>query len=197
VGLWLAALPRQRDSRNWIASVLSVIACLVVLQAAVGYLYGVNYLYGMSSVTGMALHTMWTFVVLCLGILAARPQQAFMGLLTRVGAGGHVARRLTPAILPVPLVIGYLELQAEQHGLIETRDGIAILGGLTIILVGGLVIYTGLSLNRADAQRRVLEARLQQLAERDPLTGPGARRTRARRAHAGLDDQCRRRSRQR
>jgi diguanylate cyclase (GGDEF)-like protein len=171
VGLWLAALPQGRRSRDWTRSALSVIACLVVLQAAIGYLYGVAYPYGITSVTGIAVHTTGIFVILCLGILAARPKQAFMGLLTSVGAGGHVARRLTPAVLLVPVLIGWLHIQAEQHGLIGTRVGLAILAGMTVVLLGATVIYTGLSLNRADAERRLLEVRLQELADRDPLTG--------------------------
>jgi diguanylate cyclase (GGDEF)-like protein len=171
VGLWLTALSQRRESRRQPRTLLSVVACLVVLQAAIGYLYGVEYPYGVASVSGMAVHMIGTLVVLCLGILAARSDQPFVGLLTSAGAGGHVVRRLTPAVLLVPLVIGYVLLSAQQHRLLGTRAGIAILVGSIIVVLGVIVVYTGLSLDRADARRRVLEARLQELADRDPLTG--------------------------
>lgn len=170
VGVWLALLPVRGARWARLRDGVAVIASVIVLQAAIGYLYGVKYLYGISAVTGMAVHTVVTFVILCLGVLAARPTQGFMGLLTSVGPGGVAARRLAPAILVVPLLIGYLCLKAQQLGVIGLRDGIAILAGGTVVGLGAIIAYTGLSLNRADADRRALELRLAGLAERDPLT---------------------------
>jgi diguanylate cyclase (GGDEF)-like protein len=170
VGAWLVVLPQPRESHQRVQDVLSVLASVIVLQAAVGYLYGVQYLYGITEVTGMAVHTMLTFMVLSVGILAARPDQGFMGLLTSDGAGGIVVRRLAPAVLLLPLLIGFLRLTAQEQDLIGTRDGIAIVAGVTIVLLGAIVVFTGLLLNRADVERRALEARLQELADRDPLT---------------------------
>jgi diguanylate cyclase (GGDEF)-like protein len=170
VGSWLIALAREPHASHRISDILSVLACVIVLQAAIGYVFGVKDLYGISKVTGMALHSMITFVILCLGILAARPRQSFTGVITSIGAGGHIARRLTPAVLLGPLVIGYLCLKGQQDGLFGTRDAVTILVGVVVVLFAGVVVYSCLSINRADAIRRTLEKRLQELAERDPLT---------------------------
>ncbi len=170
IGGWLIALALPGRTAARIRDVLSVIACLIVAQAAIGYLYGVHYLYAISGISGMAVHTMGTFIVLCLGILSARPRESFAGLLTSDGAGGHVARRLTPAVVFVPLTIGYLRLKAQQHGLFDTREGIAVLAGTTTAVLGAIVVYTCMTINRTDAVRRILELQLQALAERDPLT---------------------------
>jgi hypothetical protein len=83
---------------------------LVVLQAAVGYLYGVKLLYGINGVTGMAVHTLVTLCSLCLGLLAARPRDGFMGVLSSPGYGGHVARRLT-----IPILVLQAEKRAQRR----------------------------------------------------------------------------------
>jgi hypothetical protein len=140
------------------------------VEAAVGYLFGVKFLYGINGVTGMAVHTLITLCILCLGLLAARPRDGFMGVLSSAGYGDHVARRLTIPTLVLPLLIGYLCVKAEHVGLFGYRDALSILAGLTVMLLGGVVVYTGRSLNRADERRRILEQRLTDLAERDPLT---------------------------
>jgi diguanylate cyclase (GGDEF)-like protein len=170
VGVWLIALTRRRAWLHRVRDTAAVIACVMVLQAVVGYLFGVRYLYGISAVTGMAVHTVGTFVILCSGILAARPRQSFMGLLTSVGGGGTVARRLAPAVVLVPPALGYLSLQVQEHGLYGARAGVSIVAGLTVVMLGAIVIYACRLVDRTDSQRRLLEARLQELSERDPLT---------------------------
>jgi len=170
VGLWLTELDRRRSWGYMVRDVLSALACLVVLEAALGYMYGVKNLYGIPDVTGMAVHTVITFAVLCGGVLAARPRQSFMGLLTSSGTGGRMVRHLAPPVLLLPPAIAYAQLRAQEVGLIDTRDGIAILVGTIVVLLGGVVAYTGVSLNRVDAERRALEARLEDLADSDPLT---------------------------
>jgi diguanylate cyclase (GGDEF)-like protein len=170
IGMWLAVLPRAGRVGSRVRNWLSVITCLVVLQAATGFLFGVQYLYGINGESGMAVQTMFTFLVLCAGILAARPSFGFTGLLASVGTGGQVARRLAPAVVLLPLLIGYVSLKAQQLGLIGTREGISIFAGLTLTLLSGIVVHVGLSLNRADAARHVLEERLKELSQRDPLT---------------------------
>jgi diguanylate cyclase (GGDEF)-like protein len=171
VGLWLTLLPsgseRVRRIRNWV----SAIACLIALQAAIGYLYGATYQYRGSRVTPMAIPTMATFVVVCVGILVTRPREGFMGLMTSAGAGGAIARRTLPAVLGFPLLLGYVRLMAQERWhLVGLRDGVSILAGGTVTVLGVLIFLVARSLDEADADRRLLEKRLQALAERDPLT---------------------------
>ena len=171
IGLWLSVLwsgsGRVRQFRNW----LSVLACLIALQAVLGYLYRVPYLSGVSEVNAMALHTIATFIVVCLGILAARPREGFMGLMTSAGAGGAIARRTLPVVLGFPLLLGYLRLAAEEKWhLIGLRAGVSIVAGGSVTVLGVLIYLVAESLDRTDADRRRLEERLLELSQRDPLT---------------------------
>jgi diguanylate cyclase (GGDEF)-like protein len=171
LGLWLSILwsgsGRVRQIRNW----LSVLACLIALQAVLGYLYRVPYLSGVSDVNAMAVHTIATFVVVCLGILAARPREGFMGLMTSAGAGGAIARRTLPVVLGFPLLLGYLRLAAEEKWhLIGLRVGVSIVAGGSVTVLGVVIFLVAQSLDQTDADRRRLEERLLELSQRDPLT---------------------------
>jgi diguanylate cyclase (GGDEF)-like protein len=171
VGLWLSILwsgrGRVRLIRNW----LSVLACLIALQAVIGYLYRVPYLSGVSEVNSMTIPTIATFVVVCVGILAARPRDGFMGLMTSAGAGGAIARRTLPVVLGFPLLLGYLRLAAEEKWhLIGLRVGVSIVAGGSVTVLGVLIFLVAQSLDQTDADRGRLEERLRDLAQRDPLT---------------------------
>jgi diguanylate cyclase (GGDEF)-like protein len=169
-GAWLTLLDpagrAQRVAREWV----STLTCISVMQALIGYVFAVPYLYRSSGVTGVAPPTVGTMLVLSAGLLAARPTQSFMGLLTSSAAGGHLARRLVPVVVGVPLVAGVLRLEAGDAGLIDERAGVAIMAGTMMIATGVVLVLTCLSIDRGDAERRRLEEELQALAERDPLT---------------------------
>lgn len=170
VGIWIACLPLSSGWGLRVRSCFEVVACIIVFQAFVGYLFQVDYLYGITAVSGMAMHTMATFVVLCAGIVVARSQHGFMGVMTSTGAGGHMARRLAPALVVLPLLIAYLRLIGQEQGLYGTREGVTIMAGTTVVLLTAIAFVTARALNRADAERGQLEARLQEQADRDPMT---------------------------
>src|SRR6266404_3157820 len=77
------------------AQTLAVLAALVAMLVLIGYAFGVQALsQGMVFYSRMALHTAAAFVVLCLGLLCARPDAGLMATVTSEVAGGVLARRL-------------------------------------------------------------------------------------------------------
>src|SRR5215212_1728820 len=100
------------DGRNRLVRKISQYAALAVLVLSVlafaGYLYGVANLYGNASYIPIAS---LTFVVLSAGVLCARPRRGLMAIVTSRNLGGMMARRLLPATVLVPLVLGWLRLK--------------------------------------------------------------------------------------
>jgi diguanylate cyclase (GGDEF)-like protein len=170
IGVWMVFLPVNSGPGLRVRYSFGVLSCIVVFQALIGLLFHEHYLSGTKTVAGMAVPTMLTAVVLCAGVLAARPRQGFMGVMTSTGIGGRMVRRLFPAVVVLPLLLAYLRLAGQEHGWYGTRDGVAILAGTTVILVGAIAFITARALNRTDLERARLEARLRQLADRDPMT---------------------------
>ncbi len=91
-----------RAPMQWCAMTILTIAILPLL----GYLTNAPQLFGIARLTGIAPHSACTLMLLAVALLAARPDARPMRLLFLSNAGGEMARRLLPAALLVPIILG-------------------------------------------------------------------------------------------
>ncbi len=160
VGFALLFLNVETRRRRRPAQFLVLASALIALLAVVGYAYGVTYLYGLPSFIPMALNTALAFLVLSLGILCARPSRGVMTLFTSESAGGNVARRLLPAAIIVPLLLGWLRWEGERARLYGTSFGIALFTTAMIVALALLIWRSAIFLDRADKERQRVEEEL-------------------------------------
>jgi len=106
IGLALTAYGR----RVVLAQSLAFLAGVTAFLAIIGYAFGVPLLYGSVRYTSMALHTGFGCLLLAVGLFAARPREGLMQVLTSAGPGGWLARRLVPAMLLLPPLLGFVFL---------------------------------------------------------------------------------------
>src|SRR6185503_14344178 len=142
------------------------LAMLGTLIALFTHAYSVKFTFGITAYTQMTIGTLVTFAALCLGALFADPERGWMARVTAGSAAGSMARRLYPAVIGIPLFLGWLTLVGEHQRLYNGKLGLAAL--VTAILVV-LVILVGLTyhaIDRTDAQRMRLAAILLEEAER-------------------------------
>ena len=139
------------------AQSLTLGAGLVALLALIGYVYGVTALYGIASYTEMALHTAVAFVILSAGTLCARPERGLMAILTSEGVGGAMARRLLPAVVAVPIALGWLRLQGERRGLYSTEFGLSLVIASSVAVLVALIWRYADAVDRAAAERERAE----------------------------------------
>jgi PAS domain S-box-containing protein len=97
------------------ATVLGCLSAMVSIGALLGLVYGLSYVRLDAAYAGLAGHTAVTLLVLSAGILAARPDRPLVRAFDSATPGGRLARRLTPALLLVPFVIGLLTLAGQQR----------------------------------------------------------------------------------
>ena len=154
LGCALFFLDSRTRGRRWPAQYLALAVVGISLPALVGYLYGVTYLYGVASYIPMALHTALTFVVLSVGLLSARPRRGLMAVVTSRNLGGVVARRLLPAAILVPLVLGWFRLRGEQVGLYGTELGVSLITFANMAVIAALVWWSARLIYRIDRERR-------------------------------------------
>jgi len=159
--LLLLDSPRGRQLARWLA----IGALSIALLALLGYLYGVRSLYALVPYTSMALHTALTFAMVCLGILSARPDRGATAILIGQGAGSVLMRRLLPAAIAAPLILGWLRLAGQQAGLYDTAFGLALFALSNIVVFALLIWRNAVSLNRADHERRLAEQHVQRFNE--------------------------------
>lgn len=139
LGLALVLLDVETRRGHRPAQYLALTVAVLSWTALIGYGTGASQLHtlpGLPAGIGMALHTCSAFFVLCLGILGARPTQGLMLTLTGAHAGSAMVRRLLPALLLGPFVMGHLSLLGARAGLYSSSTAFA--------LVTGMLTFTGL-----------------------------------------------------
>lgn len=163
----------ERSARA--VSLLAALGALPALAAALIYLYDIDNAYGLGRYLSLAAHTALAFMALAAGILCAQPEHGVVALLRRHDSGGALARRLLPAVLLLPPLIGLLKLLGIRSGLIEADLGVALVALTYVVLLGALVLRSARFLSRSDAEREwmtasvaVSEARLRTLVATIP-----------------------------
>jgi light-regulated signal transduction histidine kinase (bacteriophytochrome) len=105
----------------------------------------------------MALNTAVGFTAISVGILCGRPRTGLIADLIGEGTGSRMARHLLPAIVAIPLLLGWLRVRGEQAGLYDSSTGTALLVAVWVLVLAATVWWQARTLNRADLKRRVAE----------------------------------------
>ncbi|MDB5320573.1 MAG: zraS 11 [Phycisphaerales bacterium] len=136
---------------------LVLIPGCVGLLAIAGYVYGVADFYALRQYIHMALNTAICFVVLGVGILCARPGKEPAATLVSRTAGGATARRLLPAALFAPMLLGWLRLKGEEAHWYGAKFGVALFAVVLVAVFVTVVYLSGRSLAKAELRRKVTE----------------------------------------
>jgi PAS domain S-box-containing protein len=175
LGLALLLLDVETRRGHRPAHALAVSATVISLVPLTGYAYGARFLHAIGSYASMAVHTALTFTILSLGLLCARPDRGLMAHIASESAGGVLARRLLPAAIGIPLVLGWLRLEGQRAGLYGTELGTAIYATSMVVALAVLVWWNAGTLHRRDVERqraeearRASEAKFRELLEAAP-----------------------------
>ncbi|WP_420475900.1 putative bifunctional diguanylate cyclase/phosphodiesterase [Noviherbaspirillum sp. ST9] len=123
----------------------------------IGYLYGKSALYQIPFYGTVAFPVALSLLLLCAGILAARPDQGTMALITNRSAGGMTARRLLPAALILPVVIERLQFWGHEAGYYDVTVGMIMITLTSMFVFTLLILWNARILLRVDAQRNDAE----------------------------------------
>jgi signal transduction histidine kinase len=164
--LWIPHDRRRRDHRaQWFATP----ALLIPLVAILGYVFGVKGMYSLSHSTGMAVPTAIGQLILGVGILFANRERGIPSLLLDEGAAGVLTRRLLPAALIAPIILGLIRLAGETAGFYETEFGVSLFAVSTIVVFVLLVLWSARALRESDKERvdlLAMEKNARAIAER-------------------------------
>src|SRR5207244_1571606 len=125
IGATLLLLDWETRSGHRPAQLLALVPTAVALTSVLGYAYDVGELYGFARYIPMALPTAVAFLALGLGIACARPERGFVSVMASTHAGGVLARRLLPAAVLIPTLLGWLRLVGQRAGLFAAELGLA------------------------------------------------------------------------
>ena len=136
-----------------VAGIASIVGLLdFVLKSAISY-------------THVALQTAVTLCLLSLGVVCARTERGVPALFVSGSVGGTLVRRLLPAAIVIPILIGALWWKALSAGLSSEWSGGTLMIVAMIALLGSLTVLVGFLIDRADVERRKAEGALHRREE--------------------------------
>ncbi|MFI4980226.1 MAG: hypothetical protein ACHQIO_07750, partial [Nevskiales bacterium] len=153
-GVALLALDRNYWPRFLHPQLLALPMLAMVWAAIVGYSYNTSGFYQYRQYIPMALHTALCFMLLAVALILSRPAEGFMGWIPRGSIGARSFRRLLPACVLVPLVLGAAQLVGAATGKVNPEAAVSLASVATTLVMAVLAFFTAWSLNRIDAQRR-------------------------------------------
>jgi signal transduction histidine kinase/CheY-like chemotaxis protein len=161
IGLSIAfASTRSRQWPRAIAPSLALVAMAIASLSLIGYSYGASSLYTLPRVTVIAFQTSTFVLALSIGVVLGIPDRAPVRLLEDPGPAGELMRRILPAVILVPIVLGFVRLWGEQGGLYDLAFGTAIRTLTEIVLLSGLLWWAADAIGRQVHARQVAEDQL-------------------------------------
>ena len=161
IGVALVATPNASTVARWradLANMASAIALVIALAAVIGDSYGAAAAAVTDGYPSMALASAVAISLLAFATLLD-PVHGLIGtVLAGADAGAMIARRLLPAALLVPFVLGVLKRIADINGWLPPPVGTALRTVIEIILLAGLTLVTARRLRRIDVEREHLMA---------------------------------------
>ena len=132
---------------------------LMLPGAMLSYMVPVSYLLGVQAIhewfnVPVALNTGLAFCALSIAIFCARPDTWLMSVFTGDHAGSVMARQLLPALLMIPLLIGWLRLYGERAGYFESAVGVVLVAITYAACFLCLLWLSARSVNRTDDKRQ-------------------------------------------
>jgi PAS domain S-box-containing protein len=152
---------RGRSPAHWLLLPVALISLLVVI----GYLYHTTGFITFQLQLPMALNTAFFFLAASFALVAAHPGEGVMALFVSDSAGGRLTRRLLPALLLVPLVVGAMINLGMRSDWYAPTAALALLTLATIVLSVLLTVGTAGALHRSELALRRSEEHFRTLIE--------------------------------
>ena len=168
VGLALVFLGAKSRLAVVAAQAMALMTALIALLAFIGYAYSALNLAGLETFIPMALNTALALALVSAGILWRAPDRGVMAVISGPGAGGVLARRLLPAAIVIPAVLGWLRWLGLRAGMLDQVMGLSLFVVANIVIFTALIWWNAASLERMDRERRRAEDAVR--LERDLLT---------------------------
>jgi PAS domain S-box-containing protein len=135
-----------------------VVACFASSVVALcGYLYGAKSLYSVTSFSTVGVHTAAGLFAACLAYFLARPDEGIVSIAASDTNSGLLLRVLFPAIIVVPILIGWLRLAGQRANLYDTQFGVALLVLGSIGCLSALTVLVARSMHRLESERSQAE----------------------------------------
>ena len=143
----------RRGVWSRVAELLSLAAMVLGLVVAAGYLYEVQRLYSFAPFAAVSLPTAVLTIAAAAGTLALMPDGVLLAPLLSPRGGGAMSRRLLPAVVLVPLSVGWARLAGQRAGLYDTAAGVALFACSNALVFALITWWMARQVNDIDQRR--------------------------------------------
>jgi PAS domain S-box-containing protein len=143
-----------------LAQILAIAAGTLGFLNLVGFAYSLHSAGELAGYPAVALHTAVGLVLLGSGILFARPERGLVRMAVADTPAGVVVRRLLPAVVVAPFLLGWFIEAGRQAGLYGPEFSMALSVVGTVGAFSAVVWLAAAALQRADIRRRRAETAL-------------------------------------
>jgi PAS domain S-box-containing protein len=148
-------LPLRTGRQRRGAEVAGAGAGLLALFTLLGHAFGLGVLSsGMAQYTMMAVATALALLALAIGTLAAVPGGWMVNRFSDAGPAGTLARRFLPALLGLPVGLGWLRLLGERAGWYGAQASVALIVVITVLLLLAAGLWSIAVVGRLQSDRR-------------------------------------------
>lgn len=161
-GLALVSISHDQRKSDLRSQMFATPGLFIALVAILGHLFGVKGMYSLAQSSGMALSTSIAMLVLGAGTLVVVRDRGVAVLLLDEGPAGVLTRRLLPAALLAPILLGVIRMVGQSAGLYESEFGVSLFAVSCILIFVGLVLWSARVLRNTDKERVDLLAMEQQ-----------------------------------
>jgi PAS domain S-box-containing protein len=160
-----ALISAPGEKRVAASRVLAAASATLLFIALIGISF--RLLLDLPPLVDVSLPSLAALLLLTYAVVAVHPDTWLIERLTSHRAGAVMTRRLLPAVLLLPLVIGWLEVAGEGAGVLDSAFGSVLQTVVTMFALGALVLWGARRLDRLD--RRRSDAEHQAHAQREWL----------------------------
>ena len=147
------------------ARMLAAVSATLLFIALIGISF--RLLLDRAPLVDVSLPSLIALLLLTYAVVVVRTDPWLLETLTSQRAGAVMTRRLLPAVLVMPLVIGWFEVTGQGAGFFDSAFGSVLQTVATMFALGALVLWGARRLARLDARRS--EAEQQAHAQREWL----------------------------
>ncbi|TWT40471.1 Sensor protein FixL [Phycisphaerae bacterium RAS1] len=156
------------------AQILAILLAMLGLLSLLSYAYDVPSLSGLADAVLMSPTATLSVMLLAAGALLARPDCGFIAPFLDPGIAGVLLRRLLPAVIVVPSVLGWLRLKGQWLGFYDVEFGTLLFVVSMVGVLAGAVAVTARVIDHLDELRRQAVADLCRSEERFALAVGGS-----------------------
>ena len=136
-----------------VGRMLATIGLSVAGVALLGHLYGAPALFMVDRYAGMALLTAIAFAALNLGVLFLFPTDSGISLVTSQDLTAELMRRLLAWTVMLPVILGFLWIEARRASLLSRETGVAVFVVVTTGCIAAMLLYSARFLRHTDRER--------------------------------------------